>query len=105
MVEWNAADKCWDRTVIPKPTPGEDLELSEGPNYKPQTATTSQLKSHTRKQIKAVMNSIYSFLNFTLEDEEEYEEEGGYIPTLDMACKMLPTGEVTYKYFEKTNGK
>ena len=45
------------------------------------------------------MQSVYSFLEFTTEVEEEYP--GGYIPTLDFQMKMNKRGHITYKFFKK----
>ena len=42
---------------------------------------------------------VFSFLKFTIELEEDFEE--GYLPTLDIQIRVLEDGTTTYKYFEK----
>ena len=45
------------------------------------------------------MNSVFPFLNLTVESEGDYAD--GYIPTLDLKAKMKDDGTITYKYYEK----
>ena len=65
--------------------------------------SVDEKKAHTVKQVRACMNSILDFLEFTTETEQDYKETGGWIPTLDFNIKMLDNGEIVYKFFRKTN--
>ena len=49
-----------------------------------------------------MMNSIFSFLKFTTETEEDFTDR--YIPTLDMNMAMLDDNTITYKLYEKPMG-
>ena len=58
-------------------------------------------KKHTADQLLKVMNSVFPFLKFTLETEEDFQEAGGYIPTLDMEYRMEEDGSLNHRFFEK----
>ena len=54
----------------------------------------SELKAHARTQLHKAKQSVLSFLSFTTETEDEYDN--GYIPTLDLQVKMLKWCIITY---------
>ena len=51
----------------------------------------------TGEQLRMSMNQVFSFLNFTIEPEEDFLE--GYLPTLNILVEVLDTGRATNKYF------
>ena len=63
-----------------------------------------QNKKDTRtvEEIKKSMNAVWNFLEFTTESQTDFTD--GYLPTLDFATKVLPTGYVSYKFFSKPMG-
>ena len=54
---------------------------------------------HTRDEVGKMMNSIFSYLNFTTELQTDYPED--YMPTLDISIKMRGDATVSYRFFEK----
>ena len=59
-----------------------------------------QAKKHTRTEVAKLMNSVYTFINFTTEVEEDYEDQ--YMPTLYLKIRMMEdTKQITYRFFEK----
>ena len=61
--------------------------------------TKRELVEHTRKQVLEVLNSIFSFLKFTTELQEDYDDR--YMPTLDFKARLKEDKKVTHQFFEK----
>ena len=58
-----------------------------------------ELKEHTRQQLMKVLNSIFSFLEFTTEMQTEYQD--GYMPTLDLKARLDSQNKISFQFFEK----
>ena len=54
-------------------------------------------KEITEREVLRMMNSIFGFLTFTKETQDEFSD--GYLPTLDTAIRLETNGEINYKYF------
>ena len=53
----------------------------------------------TKEECQKVFNSILSFLKFTTEGEEDFNNK--YLPTLDFQTRVDASGLIVYKFFEK----
>ena len=56
-------------------------------------------KEHTVQEFNKMLNSLMIKIKFTTETEEDFENK--YIPTLDTQMKVLRSGRIVYKFYEK----
>ena len=94
---WDKSDKRWRSEQTVEVTNNTSIQVVKG--AVPASAQVlkevgsirvSKLKTHTRTQLHKAMQLVLSFLSFTTETEDKYDN--GYIPTLDLQ---------TYKFFKK----
>ena len=74
----NRTDLDTDRAERPEETMVEEEMKSK----EEEPIEIMERRQHTKKELNKAMNSIFSFLEFTTELEEDYPE--GYMPRLDM---------------------
>ena len=56
-------------------------------------------KEITCKEILKMMNGIFPFIKFTLEEQEMFAD--GYLPTLDTRVRLMNNGIIDYRFYEK----
>ena len=54
---------------------------------------------HSKEQIKRTFESIFDFLKFTTESEDEYSDK--MLPTLDFKTTMQSDGSIAFQYYHK----
>ena len=83
----------WEEIV----TPEEDKTEKEETRDK--EVEISQ-EDHTKTEILKMMNSVYSFIKFTIESESDFPEEDYHLPTLDTKMKLNEDNLVSYRFFD-----
>ena len=67
--------------------------------YDPTITDHRDGETRTREELQKSFDDIFYFLKFTTESEQEFKS--GYLPTLDFQTKVLESGLITYRHFDK----